>query len=91
MAHMRAMLIQRQTLGIHYDQRILDISSINVRLLFAIPLIFSLLTFQQLADIKMEDGSSPFILLTFMCQHINCGRDVTGKIIEGSEVRLFPI
>ena len=35
-------------------------------------------------DAMILDGQDPVITITFVCQHINCIRDATGTIIEGS-------
>lgn len=35
----------------------------------------------------VEDGT-PYVTLTFVCQHVHCVRDKKGKIVEGSESEL---
>lgn len=59
---------QRQTLGHYYDDRILDISFVQL---------------QQVMFLSDEDY--PILQLTFMVQHINCTKDATGQIIDGSD------
>ena len=42
-------------------------------------------------DVIMLDGEFPVVTLTFMCQHIDCVRDLAGEVIQGSESKLHTV
>ena len=42
--------------------------------------------FFQFVESRIHDGSTPMIVLTFMCQHVHCIRNAKREIVEGSEV-----